>query len=229
MHFVCVHGVCHGGWCWEKTRADLEALGHQVSTPDLPLTSLEADAKTVTGILDGIDGASVLVGHSYGGLVISKAAATRTDVSHLVYVAAIMIGQGELFSEVSAAYPSDLGDQLVVGDNNTFSVKREGAIATFYNCCEPDVAAKAADRLRSTSFECISSPLESEPGQTIPSTYVLCSQDRAILPELQLLMSKRANNVVTIDTDHSPFYSSTDALLEVLQGGSRGQPYLGPP
>jgi len=216
MHFICVHGVCHGGWCWDKTKSDLEAQGHTVSAPDLPLTSLDNDASAVRDVLDASTKPSVLVGHSYGGSVISKAAAGRTDVAHLVYVAAIMIGKDEVFAEVSAPYPSDLGQSLLISEDNTFCVDSKGAIDAFYHCCDPQEAADAAARLRTTSFDCVSTPSGAEPWNSIPSTYVLCSQDKAITAELQTLMSQRAATTVTIDTDHSPFYSAPEELLAVL-------------
>ena len=216
MHFICVHGVCHGGWCWDKTRIGLEALGHKVSTPDLPLTSLSNDANAVRDILDATTEPSVLVGHSYGGSVISKAAADRKDVAHLVYVAAIMIGKEQVFTEVSEPYQSELGKSLVISDDNTFCVDRQGAIDAFYHCCDPKEAAEAAARLRATSFDCVSVPSGAEPWNSIASTYVLCSQDKAISAELQTLMSQRAATTVTIDTDHSPFYSAPKELEKAL-------------
>jgi len=216
MHYICIHGVCHGGWCWDKTRNGLEALGHKVSTPDLPLTSLEDDANTVREILDASSEPCVLVGHSYGGSVISKAAAQRTDIVHLVFVAAIMIAKDEVFTEVAAPYQSDLGDNLVVSADNTFNVDKEGAISTFYHACDLEEASSAAARLRPTSFDCVTTPAGAEPWNSIPSTYVLCRQDKAISSKLQMLMSQRAANTVTIDTDHSPFYSAPSELHAVL-------------
>ena len=94
--FVLVHGLCHGGWCWEPTATDLAALGHDVTAVDLPLTGLDDDASVVTHTLDRLDGPVVLVGHSYGGLVISRVANGRDDVSHLVYIAALMIGADDV-------------------------------------------------------------------------------------------------------------------------------------
>jgi len=218
MHFLCVHGVCHGGWCWDKTKSDLEALGHTVSAPDLPLTSLANDANAVGDILDASAEPSVLVGHSYGGSVISKAAAGRTDVAHLVYVAAIMISKDDVFTDVSAPYQSELGNHLIVSEDNTFCVEQKGAIDAFYHRCDPQEAADAAARLRPTSFNCVSEPSGAEPWNSIASTYVLCRQDKAISAELQTLMSQRAATTVTIDTDHSPFYSAPKELHRVLAG-----------
>lgn len=219
MHYLLVHGIGHGGWCWEKTRLHLEKLGHEVSTPDLPLTSLADDANGVIAILDSVEGPSVLVGHSYGGSVISMAASGRTDISHLFYVAAIMIGADDDFADLLQKHPSDLNKHMVFGQDNTITVADEGARACFYNCCDPDTAAQAVSRLRPTSAECLNPQAiqaASAPWESIPSTYILCSKDNAIVAGLQEVMARNAQQTVVIDTDHSPFYSSQEALNSVL-------------
>ena len=216
MHYILVHGICHGGWCWEKTRLDLEQLGHSVSAPDLPLTSLADDANAVVAILDKTAGPSILVGHSYGGSVISLAANERSDIRHLVYVAAIMLGEGDSFMDLAKHHPSELNQHMVFAADNTITMTDEGARACFYNCCDPDTAARAVSRLRPTSVECLKPQPIVEPWASIPSTYVLCSKDNAIVAGLQSVMAQRAAQTVVIDTDHSPFYSSQGELTTIL-------------
>lgn len=217
MHFVCIHGVLHGGWCWEKTREDLEANGHTLSTPDLPLTSLEEDANAVVSILDSIEGPCVLVGHSYGGSVMSKAAEHRSDVLHLVYVAAIMIAKHDVFLEAATRFPSELANHMRISDDGeTFTITEEGAQKSFYNCCESTVAAAATARLRPTSMSCLTTPSGAEPWVSIPSTYIICDQDKAITAEHQRIMAKRARYIVELGTDHSPFYSLRDPFAAAL-------------
>lgn len=217
MHYVCIHGVCHGGWCWGAMRADLEALGHTVTTPDLPLTGIEDDAEAVQAILDGLAEPCVLVGHSYGGAVISKAAAGREDdVAHLVYVAAVMLGATENINDASQSYPVELMQHLVVSEEGRFTVDPQGAISVFYEHCDQELAVKAAAQLRWTSMACLTTPAGAEPWHSIPSTYVICQQDKAVSPVLQAIMAKRAASTVVLDTDHSPFYSSPDELVSIL-------------
>ena len=216
MRFVLVHGVVHGGWAWDRTRRDLEALGHEVSTPDLPLTSLDADADVVRAVLDATGGSVTLVGHSYGGLVVSRAAAGRTDVERLVYVAAAMLEPDEVFFELASQYPTPLGSHIVFGDDGTFTVDPAGAIESFYAQCPPDTADASVARLRATAVACLTVAQQTSGWREFSSTYVLCRKDNAIAPELQRLMSSHADAVVEFDTDHSPFLSMPEELLTVL-------------
>ncbi len=218
--YVLVHGVAHGAWCWERTRTDLVAAGHEVVALDLALTSLADDASIVVDALDRFDGPKILVGHSYGGLVISKAAGERADVEHLVYVAAIMLDGDQLFTDVGAEFDAtELAGALVIGDDGTFTVAHETALVAFYNECSHDDARNAAAQLRPTSITCVMSPAGAEPWRTIPSTYVVCERDQAIDAAMQRSMAQRATKVVVLDTDHSPFLSRPKEFLAVLTAG----------
>lgn len=223
--YVLVHGVAHGGWCWSPVVDRLMERGHQVVAVDLPLTSLEDDAAAVRSALDAAPHPVVLVGHSYGGLVISRAAGGRTDVSHLVYVAAAMLDAEDPPAERFAAFPpSTLFQGDIFTDDGRLVIPVEHAIVSFYAECDPEVARAAAERLRPTSMACLSSPVGAEPWRTVPSTYVLCEQDQAVHPDLQRWMSTRAGTVVTFNTDHSPFLSTPDELTDVLLSLSGGEP-----
>ena len=216
---MLVHGVAHGAWCWSRTKADLVGRGHDVFAVDLPLTGLDDDATAVRRALDDWGQDAVLVGHSYAGLVISKAAAERPDVQHLVYVAAMMVDGGDVFLDRMSGFPAaplSAGVKLTADGN--FVVPPEAAIECFYNECGESDAAEAAGRLRPTSAACLAVPTGAEPWRLIPSTYVLCERDRAIHPDFQRWMSARAGEVVTLDTDHSPFMSSPEAFADLLDG-----------
>jgi len=215
--FVLVHGICHGGWCWEPTAARLTALGHQVTAVDLPLTSLHDDASFVTDTLDRLDAPVVLVGHSYGGLVISRAAEGRADVRRLVYVAALMIGADDVAGPKVAEFPSTLfSERLQVSEDGLISVDSDSAVACFYNECTTVDADAAAVRLRPTPLACLGTPTGAEPWDRIPSTYVVCERDQTIHPEMQRAMSRRAGRVYALSTDHSPFMSTPDELVQIL-------------
>jgi pimeloyl-ACP methyl ester carboxylesterase len=215
--YVLVHGVCHGGWCWSQVAERLVERGHDVVAVDLPLTSLEDDAAEVRRALDAAPAPVVLVGHSYGGLVISMAAGGRTDVRHLVYVAAVMLdGDDDPGARFAEFPPTTLFQGDIVTDDGRLVIPPDHAIVSFYAECDPDVAQAAAERLRPTALACLGTPTGAEPWRTVPSTYVLCERDQAIHPDLQRWMSTRARTVVTFDTDHSPFFSMPDELTEVL-------------
>ncbi len=215
--FVLVHGLCHGGWCWGPTATDLAASGHDVTAVDLPLTGLDDDASAVADVLDGLDGPVVLVGHSYGGFVISRVADARSDVSHLVYIAALMIGADEVPGAVVAEFPATLFNQrFEVSDDRMITIDPESAVDCFYNECESTVARAAAARLRPTSVNCLRSPTGAAPWNELPATYVVCERDQTIHPDMQRAMSTNAERVHSLATDHSPFMSAPKEILRIL-------------
>jgi pimeloyl-ACP methyl ester carboxylesterase len=216
---MLVHGVAHGAWCWSRTRADLDRRGHDVLAVDLPLTGLDDDATAVRRALDDWGRLAVLVGHSYAGLVISKAAAERADVQHLVYVAAMLIDGGDVYLDRMSEFPAaPINDEVELMADGNFVVPTDAAVGCFYNECNRAEADDAARRLRPTAAACLGVATGAEPWRSIPSTYVLCARDRAIHPDFQRWMSTRAGDVVTLDTDHSPFMSSPGRFADLLDG-----------
>ena len=214
--FVLVHGICHGAWCWQRTVDDLTELGHTAIAVDLALTSLDADAEIVENTLDAIDEPVVLVGHSYGGAVISKAASGRADVAHLVYVAAIMLDGNVVFSDLIGTFAPPTDASISIDGDGIITVSPEAARKLFYNSCSQHDADAAIAQLRPTAFSVLATATGGEPWNEIPSTYILCEQDHAIHPDFQRTMSAHAKNVVVIDTDHSPFLSTPEATLKAL-------------
>jgi len=214
---LLVHGVGHGSWCWSRTKAALIDRGHDVSAVDLPLTGLGDDAAAVRATLDDWGRDAVLVGHSYAGLVISKATARRHDVQHLVYVAAMMVDGGDVYLDRMSEFPAAaINSQVQLTADGRLVVPPETAVECFYNECDRGDAAVAARRLRPTAAACLAVPTGAEPWASISSTYVLCERDNAIHPDFQRWMSTRAGEVVTLDTDHSPFMSLPDRFVDLL-------------
>jgi pimeloyl-ACP methyl ester carboxylesterase len=216
---MLVHGVGHGAWCWGRTTADLVGRGHEVFAVDLPLSGLDDDAAAVRRALDDWSQDVVLVGHSYAGLVISKAAAERSDVQHLVYVAAMMVDGGDVYLNRMSEFPAaPINEEVELTADGELVVSPTTAVECFYNECDRGEAADAARRLRPTAAACLAVPTGAEPWKSIPSTYVLCQRDRAIHPDFQRWMSTRAGEVVTLDTDHSPFMSLPEQFVDLLDG-----------
>ena len=201
---------------------ELTRRGHEVEAVDLPLTSLDDDADTVRRAVEQVDGPVILVGHSYGGSVITKAAGGRGDIEHLVYVAAVMLDGDDVFASRTSDFPpAPLSDRVEVTEDGQMVVGPDAAVACFYNECEPGQAREAADRMRPTALMCLSVAAGVEPWTTVPSTYVLCERDRAIHPEMQRWMSSRAGRVIVFDTDHSPFMSAPEAFVDLLDDLAR--------
>lgn len=219
MTFILVHGLGHGGWCWEKTKAELEARGHEVLAPDLPLTSLADDADAVARLIEAHSPA-IVVGHSYGGLVISHAAAcTSGTISQLVYLAAAMIGAEEDYFAIMAEHDTDLSANLIESDGTWLTVSPDNAARAFYNECDEETTKAAVAQLRPTNVAChaVTLPLP-EPWQQIESLFIVCARDCAMPAGAQRVLAQKAARIAELDTDHSPFFSANQALCDLLAG-----------
>ena len=223
---VLVHGAFHDAWCWESVRTALDERGIANLAPDLPLDGLDVDAATVRAVLDAVDGPVVLCGHSYGGMVISQAASGRDDVERLVYLCAVQVADDDEMATVMR--PTPLMEHLQHGDDGGMSVDIAFATECFYHDCEPALAAAAVARLRphtsgigtNASADVVTLP---PAWQGIPSTYVVCTDDRAVHPDSQRDMARHADDVVVWDTSHSPMLSRPElvaTLLADLAGGT---------
>ena len=225
---VLVHGAWHGAWCWAPLQATLDAAGVPSLALDLPghstspepLGDLYGDGTAVGRLLDAVANDVVLVGHSYGGAVISEAAADRTNVSHLVYVAAFCLEIDESvlgFSRVQPDQDYVLAKALVFAeDGTTVTVEPSLAREVFYGDCTDNQATAAIPRLGAQPLATFTQFQRSAPWKVLPSTYVLAQRDNAVPRSHQEVMASRCSTVVRLDSDHSPFMSHTAQLASLL-------------
>ncbi len=216
-HVVLVHGAWHGAWCWAQVVDELDALGVSNDAVELPLTGLVDDAATVRdAIQSAIERAGpgvVVVGHSYGGIVISQAAAAIDGVHHLVYLAAFMTEEGEDELSIMTAHDSPVLDAVVTVDGGA-GIDPAQAHALFYGDSDAATVAEVVPLLRPMRG---GGRLDGAPvWKSIPSTYVVCTEDRALPPAAQLEMATRADAVVEWPTDHSPFLTRPGELAALI-------------
>ena len=156
------------------------------------------------------------LGHSYGGLVITHAA-IGLDVSHLVYLAAMMPELGEdVMATIAASPPTVLQGAMTPLQDGRIVVDPEHRIEAFYDDCDPAEAQQAAARLRPMLMD--SFPvLDKDPAwHSIPCTYVVSRDDKALHPEVQRLHAARATRCVEWDVAHSPFLARPELVVELL-------------
>ncbi|WP_043723952.1 alpha/beta fold hydrolase [Kutzneria sp. 744] len=212
VEIVLVHGAWHGSWCWEPLRVELAALGRRSHAVDLPSASgpafgVDADAKVVRETVDSVSGSVLLLGHSYGGIPVSQAAAGAQNIARLVYLAAFQLDEGaSLLSSVGAELPADQ-ESVPLGDDT---------IDRFYADVPADLARDAVSRLRPHSAQSWRDEQSAAGWRDIPSTYVLCEQDKAIRVEFQAELARRADEVRRLDAGHSPFLSMPAELAAML-------------
>jgi pimeloyl-ACP methyl ester carboxylesterase len=215
---VLVHGAFHDGWCWELVRQELDQRGVPNQALDLPFTGLEGDAAAVSALLDAIDGPAVVCGHSYGGMVISRAASGRDDVAHLVYLCAVQVGE-DVDVGTAMSTSDELMSSLVHGDDGALSVDPAVAPMVFYHDCSDELTETAVSHLRGMGLGVIQdtdAPPPPAAWKQIESTYVVCTDDRTITPESQRKMATNATHVVELDTSHSPMLSRPELVADVL-------------
>jgi pimeloyl-ACP methyl ester carboxylesterase len=232
---VLVHGAWHGGWCWERVVDRLSAAGVGAVAVDLPghgrdpgpPGDLHHDAARVRDVLDGVDGPVVLVGHSYGGAVITEAGC-HPAVGHLVYLCALALDGDETCTsaaavEATAAQIShegrpNLGSGLIPDDQGA-AVTLEPSVATacLYNDCDPDTVDWAVARLGPQPLVTLQQTPAAVAWRTKPSTYVVCADDMAIHPDLQRILAKRCSHSIEWDSGHSPFLSQPDQVAGTLR------------
>ena len=229
---VLVHGAWHGAWCWERVIPGLVDHGVRTVALDLPghgadpgpLADLHGDVARVRQMLDGLDEPALLVGHSYGGAVITEAG-DHPMVDHLVFIAAFALDAGE--SCMSAAINEsevagiswegrpNLGDGFVPGTDETVTLDPTIAAQCLFNDCDNDTVAWAIPRLGPHPLGNLQQEPTAVSWRRKPSTYVVCAEDLAVPPELQRVMARRCASTVEWQTGHSPFLSRPD-LVEGL-------------
>jgi pimeloyl-ACP methyl ester carboxylesterase len=212
MSAVLVHGAWHGAWCWDGVVAELERRGVAATAVELPLTGLADDIAAARAAIGAAGEGCVVVGHSYGGQVITAAAA-GLPVARLVYLAAFLTEPAE---DVMAL----LGDSALMAsllvDEGGLHVRPDAARDVFYADAPPDVAAAAVARLRPMPLGAEPAPSTDVAWRTIPSTYVVCTNDQALPPGSQRSMARRATDVVEWPTDHSPFLTRPGDVADLV-------------
>lgn len=240
--FVLVHGSWHGGWCWEGVAGLLEGRGHRVFRPDLPghgadrtppgEVTLESCAGRVANVLAGCAEPAFVVGHSFGGVVVSQAAELLPEAfAGSVYVCAFLLRHGQSVWRHGTAPPA-AGDgtgssvltpeNLLVNEQAILVDIRAAAKPDFYTGCPPEEIERGLDRWRPEPLAPLITPLalsEARFGR-VPRTYVHCRDDRVIPIRWQERMCRLSPcaTELTMDAGHSPFLSHPDELAELLEG-----------
>jgi pimeloyl-ACP methyl ester carboxylesterase len=176
-------------------------------------------------VLDSSGDDVVLVGHSYGGAVITVAG-DHNAVSHLVYLCAFALDKGEscmaaAADESAAAGISregrpDLGTAIAIADDGTATLTADGATECLYNRCDAETASWAVSHLTPQPMATLSQPPPAVAWRERPSTYVVCTDDNIVHPDLQRIMARRCSSSIEWPTDHSPFLSAPSLVANLV-------------
>lgn len=208
---VLVHGLWHEPRHFDLVAEDLRAEGVEVAVPELHRGSLEDDIAAVQAEVDAMGPPPIVLGHSYGGSVITG----LSGVAHLVYLAAYAPDEGE--SPASLGSTEELGAAVTRAGKGFTALDPAKAVAALYHDCPPDVVERAVSLLRPQSTACPKGSPSSQAWKDVPSTFVVCDLDHAIDPEVQRSMAERCDAFRVWPTGHSPYLSRPELVVELLQ------------
>ncbi|MEU1447413.1 MULTISPECIES: alpha/beta hydrolase [Streptomyces] len=209
---VLVHGLYHRPEHFAVVTERLRAAGTEVVVPELHRGSLPADTAAVQVAIDSLQEPPIVLGHSYGGSVITGV----RGAGHLVYLAAFVLDVGESAAGLGGASPQ-LQEAINPEPDGSTSLHPDRAVDTLYGDCPEPLTAWAVGLLRAQAPGCGRGVPEHHSWKRTPSTYVVCAQDRAIDPGLQRKLASRCIDVREWQTGHSPFVGQPDLVVELLQ------------
>jgi len=229
VRVVFVHGACvkDGAWWWSPTAALLEERGVRSVAPLLPSCGegdtqpgidgpgLSEDIAAVRHELLASQEDTIVVGHSYGGIVAAEAAAGVASIRHLVLISSYLPEIGQSLS----AFSGDSGPAPFLDANleaGTFTVRPELLAETFLQDCSPDVQEEATRHLAVQSLRVTGEPVAAAAWHEVPSTYLVCTDDRGTPAASQRRFALRASSVVEIAAGHHPFLSQPGAVRDLL-------------
>ncbi|GAA3620935.1 alpha/beta hydrolase [Kineosporia mesophila] len=229
MRVVFIHGACvrDGAWWWHPTASILRERGISSAAPWLPSCGegdrpagdggpgMKDDVVAVRAVLADSDEPTVVVAHSYGGIVAGEAIAGLTAVRHLVLVSSYLPEPGESLSTFGAQTPPPFLDFDPV--TGTFGARPELFAETFAQDCSPDIVREAKTRLIRQTLAVTAEPVRAAAWRDVPTTYVVCTQDRGTPATAQREFSRRADRVVEVPTGHHPFLSRPRTVADIIE------------
>jgi pimeloyl-ACP methyl ester carboxylesterase len=219
---VLVHGAFADASGWNGVTRRLQKKGYTVIAPPNPLRSVEGDSAYLGSVLDTIEGPVVLVGHSYGGVLITNAGAGRPQVKALVYVAAFAPDEGETVGGLAGMNP---GSRLTP-ENLTIRPHPGGLDAyieasVFHEVFAADVprkdAAVMASSQRPGDLATLNEPSGPPAWKTVPSWYLVATQDHVLPAATERFMAERAHaHTVEVDASHVAMISHPRAVTRLI-------------
>jgi pimeloyl-ACP methyl ester carboxylesterase len=221
--FVLVHGGFVGGWYWSEVADRMRKAGHRVEvieqlpsagTDPAALGDLAADAESVKQTVERVGEPVVLVGHSYGGMVITELA-DHPAVAHSVYLAALWPQRGQSVMELLAAGPPPTW--VSPQDDGTLRMTEDLEVLRQLLCADVD-EQRAYAHLRRVLRQSISSfaAPSTAPGRDHPTTYIICEQDQILPAAAQEQMATGADYRYRLPSSHHPLMSMPEVLADTL-------------
>jgi len=217
-NIVLVHGGFVDGAGWESVYKILKKEGYDVSIVQNPTISLAGDVAVTKRVLAGQDGPAILVGHSYGGAVITQAG-NDPKVAGLVYITAFAPDKGESVASLIKNPPPGTPVPPILPPQDGFLLLDKAKFpASFAGDVEPGKAAFMADSQVPWGVEAFSGTISEPAWKSKPSWYLIVTDDKMIPPDAQRFMSKRAGStVVEVKGSHAIYVSQPEAVAALIE------------
>src|ERR671914_1980678 len=219
--------LVHGGWAdgsgWNKQISALRDAGHKIIAVQLPTHSLSEDVETVKRAVSHIGGPTILVGHSYGGAVITNAAYNNPNITGLVYIAAFAPDEGQSLS--TFVDPATFPKELFVLDSGGFiylnpTIFREN-FAQDVEPTEADIMAIVQKPFNQSIFMEKSGP---PAWKQLPTWYQISDADRMIPPDVQRMFAERMNaTTISLNTSHASYVSHPTEIADFILNATKGK------
>jgi len=216
---VFAHGLWADGSCYGKVIPALQADGHQVVSAQNSLDTLEGDVATVIRALGRVSSPAILVGHSYGGTVIT-AAGTDDRVAGLVYIAALAPDESETSQSLQEQFPvTDVFSHIEIADGRIWM------LPSGIGCFAGDLSEQEQQLVWATQgvpdADLFNQKLGGTAWRTKPSWYIVANNDRTVHPDLERFAAKRMGaHTYDVDSSHVPMLSHPDFVLDVIRAAA---------
>jgi len=215
---LLIHGGFVDGSGWQPVHDLLRRDGYDVAVVQNPTVTLEGDVAAVNHVLEEFDGPVILVGHSYGGVVITEAG-THPQVSALVYIAAFAPDAGESVQTLIADPPPGAPVPPILPPRNGYlALDKDKFHDSFAGDLKPELAEFMADSQVPWGVEALAGTISTPAWRSKPSWYLVATDDRMIPPPAQRAMSERAGaTVVEVSGSHSVYVSQPEATADLIK------------
>ena len=224
-NIVLVHGIGFDGSSWSKVIPILQNAGHRVIAVQLPLHSLADDVATVKRAIDLIAGPVILVGHSYGGFVITNAAYNNPNVKGLVYVAAVAPDKGQTVAMVGSQPKEFEGNPLFIFDKGGFAYINPTIFHDFFvQDVDPAQANILAVVQKPANFSGIVNEKSGPPAwKQLPTWYEVSENDHVIPPAVERMFAKEMNaTTISLPSSHASLVSHPNEIAQLILNATKG-------
>jgi pimeloyl-ACP methyl ester carboxylesterase len=222
-NIVLVHGAWADGSSWSAVVERLQADGYSVTAPQFPETSLADDVARLRQVLNRQNGPTIVVGHSYGGQIMTALGADAPNVVALVYIAAFGLEQGESLGALLAAGPPTASLAHLIVDEQRFAwIPEEDFVVHFASGVDPVKARVMYAVQQALSMSTFDDVMGIPAWKSHPTSYLVATEDQAIPPDAERMFAQRMSATTTeVASGHLAMVSHPDEVVRLVHAAAQ--------